>query len=482
MNIKSIFTGARKWLRTKATQFGVASQMNMFTSGVNSSNQIYFIGGTIITYQDEKQCYIDEGYKRNDNIYSIVNLILNTAVMASWAAYKIVDDIAYKQMKAEQAKGESADFKRVQQLHKKSLQYYTGDTQLNKLLKYPNPTQSFSDLNRELWLFKLVTGDYYEYWERPIAGLSKTPISLSALPSPYMQIKPSGTLPLYEAGYIMFMPAYIEFTPDEILHEKYPNPDWKIPGANLYGQAPLTAYRDKLLRSNKAVLSQAIAFENGGERGVVYLKNAEKYDFSDPKVVEQINTIKNNFEASWQPGLAGTKKTFFASRELGYEKMGISPVDQGINESEVIDMRAACNVFQVPSQLMNDSAAKTYNTVKEAEKALITRCVLPLLYARRDNFNRKYDNGENIVIEPDITCYDALQPDKAAIVDWVNKLPLTNARKLEMVGEDIPENMTQEERQAILMPTGFELLSDIVMPLQDLTQPTIQDQNINNNG
>jgi hypothetical protein len=119
---------------------------------------------------------------------------------------------------------------------------------------------------------------------------------------------------------------------------------------------------------------------------------------------------------------------------------------------------------------MNDPAAKTFNSLIEAEKALITRCVIPLLCARRDSLNRKMDRSDNVVVDFDLTPYDALQPNKTQISTWVNAIPVTQARKLEIMGEDVPETMTEEERNLILVPSGMVPLADLMMgPADDIT-------------
>ena len=53
-------------------------------------------------------------------------------------------------------------------------------------------------------------------------------------------------------------------------------------------------------------------------------------------------------------------------------------VDMQIIDSEKWDAVMSCNIYGVPPELLG-LTQETYNNVKEAEKALTTRCAFPLL-------------------------------------------------------------------------------------------------------
>lgn len=429
---------------------------------------IRFFGGQLVPYNNEKTTFIDQGYRGNDIVYSIVSLIRETAKIAPWAAYKVVDDDAYKSYVKELARPEP-NFKKAFSYRKKALEYYDRDAKLNDLLKYPNQNQTWNELNGEHWTYKLVTGDYYEYWaDVPSGGLNAgLPTSLSALPAHYMVMKSSTTLPLTPEKYYLQLGQMVEFEPQYILHEKYPNLQWDTFGVQLYGMSPLEPAKTRLQRNNESQRAGAVAASNGGMRGVAYF-NDPSLDPNDSATWEQMGKTKRSFQNEMRPGVDGTNHVFWSQFPVGYTQLGFSPKDLDLTNFEMADLRLFCALYGVPSQLLNDSASKTYNTTVEAEKALITRCVLPLLTSRRDSFNRKMDRSDSVIIDFDLSVYDQLQPNKDAIATWVNKMPLTNARKLEIIGEDIPETMTQEQRDLILVPTGL-------VPLDDLLVPPVED-------
>lgn len=431
----------------------------------NQALNIRFFGGQIVPYNNDKRTFMEKGYLGNDIVASIVDLITTTAKVAPWNAYKVIDEGSYKAYKHELAK-ESPDYRKALKLHRKALELYVNDERLNGLLKYPNENQTFSDLNQELWMYKLVTGDYYEYWEdAPTGGLNAgLPKSLSALPSHEMLIKSGVTLPLTADKYYLTLGQMVEFDKTQVLHEKYANPKWDTYGRQLYGLSPWEASSPRIQRNNLSQKAGAITAQNGGMRGVAYYDDP-RLDPNDDKTFEQMGKQKKTFQNEMRMGDPdGAGHVTWSQYKVGYQQLGFSSKDNDYSTIEASDLRMLCARVGVPSQLLNDAAAKTYNTTVEAEKALITRCCLPLLCSRRDSFNRRMNRRDNVVVDFDLSVYDQLQPNKNELANFANKMPLTNARKLELVGEDVPEYWTDEQRNAVLIPSGMVNMEDVLAP------------------
>jgi len=147
---------------------------------------------------------------------------------------------------------------------------------------------------------------------------------------------------------------------------------------------------------------------------------------------------------------------------MGVIPVGLSPVDLDIIASEKWSLRRFCNVFGgVPSQLLNDPDNKVYNNTVEGEKALTTRCAIPLLNSFRDKFNQSLGDywgykGKNVYIDYDITVYTELQENMKDKWEWVKQLPVPNGYKLDLMGLDHPEDQEDFMNQ-ILIPSGYEL-------------------------
>lgn len=442
-----------------------------------------YIGGNLIPYKTDKLTYIQKGYTKNDLVYSIVNLILNKAVQAPMGAYRIVDKKAFHMYKAfKDAMKSTMDVNTASKLHMlmrmakgKAMELYTDDSYLNDLLEYPNVNECMSEHNRGLWGWKLITGDYYEAgWEPVSGGLAKgKPMQLYGLPSQYISIMGTKTLPITEEYYLLQLGTEIPYNAADILHEKYWNPEWDLHGNQLYGLAPLKAGLMRLQRSNEGQLRSAKTMENGGADVVAYLDNADLVKSDFRAALAQMNKMKSTWDNE-QAGNSNAGRAIWSTYKVGATRLGLTPVEMELLESEVVDLRFLCNVFGgVPSQLLNDSAASTMNNISEGEKALTTRCAFPLLTDRERSFNRKlrqlpaYRNG-NVYVEFDRTVYTELEEDKEKLVNWLNKSGLPLRKWYAYLNEDVPDFLSEDELNTILLPGGMTTLNDLLMTSQNL--------------
>lgn len=441
---------------------------------------IRFLGGQLVPYNiADRSIYIDKGYAYNDIIYSVVKMILDKAIIPPWMPYRVVDQKSYNKSRAilkNMAAGILSEgaYKEACFLQEKGLEIYESDDGLNRLLKYPNENETWSELNFGLWCYKLLIGDYFEggWGEQISAGLSAgAPTQLYGLPSQYMRIKTaSATLPLTPETYELYYGYVIPFTREDILHEKYFNPTWDSYGIQLYGQSPLKAYLKRLQRNNLAQIRGAKAMENGGADTIVYLdddKIRSDFDLS----LDQMNALKKTWNNE-QAGVNNAGKAVWSSYKIGSTRLTLSPVELALLDSEKFDLEMACHVYGVPPALFSTDAS-TYNNLQVSERALTTRCALPLLLARESSFNRKlhtlpkYRAG-NIVIAPDLTVYSELQAQKKDQVEWLEKSYLPLRRRYEIMDEEIPDFLSDDELNAIPVPSGTTLLSELFLQPQDI--------------
>src|SRR5688572_24569372 len=233
--------------------------------------------GRLVSPADNKTTYIHEGYNKNDIVYSVINIILDKVVLPEWMLYKVVDEsklkesqrlmsqktISYKDIKkAKELKAEA-----VEPLDKFNLQA----GKLKELLKYANSEDTFSDHQRSLFLYKLLVGDYYEWAELLGGGANKgVPNELWSLPAHLITIKSTDKFPMKAASYELTTWNQ-QFTKEEILHEKYVNPNWSVSGEQLYGFAPLRAFLKNLNRNNSAKDASAAKFQNGGVEEIIFI-------------------------------------------------------------------------------------------------------------------------------------------------------------------------------------------------------------------
>lgn len=448
-----------------------------------------YLGGQVMIYPDKKDLYIKKGYLYNDIVYSIIGLITNKVRVPEWGAYTVEDEKAYSdylamcrtmstknysQFGEAEATEIGKDYKTVMGLRLKALKPYTANARLTELLKYPNENQTWSDLQEETAGFKLITGDKYKLAELAVGGLNKgLPLSIDNMPSQHMIIKASNTIPMRELGYELQMGAIIPYTREQILHEKYYNPDWDATGRQLYGLAPIQAAWRRIQRSNEGVTQGLAQFQNGGADSIL------TPDSSDTEYIRYLNTLtkeqlgaqKETIEAIINGGSRRAGSIGILNSPWKHTRIRLSPADLDLITSEQWDMRMLCNVWGVPSQLMNDPENKIQANASAGERALTTRCALPLLISERDSLNRKFQTdwglkGKNVVVDFDMTVFTELEETKASQVTWLKEAYwFTPNQKLQIMGEPISDNPNMDK---YYLPSNLVTIDDLNVSSQDM--------------
>ena len=452
--------------------FFTKKKINTLFPTIPMNSQIAIERG-IVTWQGaDQRSFVDDGYVANDIVYSIIKLITDKAKIAPFHVYKVVDEKAAKKYKSLAAQ-KDINLKELETLHKKAYELYTGDQRLNELLKYPNEEDCWSDLVEQWCGFKLITGNSFIYGKLIEAGNNQgKPYELFALPSQYMAIIANiNVFPPTRAGYQLYYGQMWSFDTKEILHDKYFNPQWGVTGGQLYGQSPLRAAAKNLTRSNEAKTAAVASFQNGGPAGVLFM-NDERFDPTSGQAQAQV--LKT--AVSQKGGAANFNSIAVSGYKVDWKQIGLSPVELNIIESEKWDLKALCNIYGVPSQLLNDSDSKTYNNQREGEKALTLRCAIPLLNALTENLNRKLHTdwgykGTNLYVDYDLSVYGELEANKSEQTEWLDKAWwISPKQKLDIMNIEVPDYIPTEELEKLYIPTGLQTI-DQFQPLN------IPDQN-----
>jgi len=446
--------------------FFTKKKINTLFPTIPMNSQIAIERG-IVTWQGaDQRSFVDDGYVANDIVYSIIKLITDKAKIAPFHVYKVVDEKAAKKYKSLAAQ-KDINLKELETLHKKAYELYTGDQRLNELLKYPNEEDCWSDLVEQWCGFKLITGNSFIYGKLIEAGNNQgKPFELFALPSQYMAIIANiNVFPPTRAGYQLYYGQMWSFDTKEILHDKYFNPQWGVTGGQLYGQSPLRAAAKNLTRSNEAKTAAVASFQNGGPAGVLFM-NDERFDPTSGQA--QAQALKT--AVSQKGGSANFNSIAVSGYKVDWKQIGLSPVELNIIESEKWDLKALCNIYGVPSQLLNDSDSKTYNNQREGEKALTLRCAIPLLNALTENLNRKLHTdwgykGTNLYVDYDLSVYGELEANKAEQTAWLNTAWwISPKQKLDIMNIEVPDYIPTEELEKLYIPTGLQTI-DQFQPL-----------------
>lgn len=443
------------------------------------------INGTITWISDKLAAYITDGYQANDIVYAGVMLIMDKIRVAPWALYQVVDEQALKAYQAIMAsKSENTDWMEARRLRRKALEPITSFNKqlgkLNDLLKWPNERTTWNDLIADGAGMKMITGNEMMWANLLDAGANQgLPQEFFNMPAQFLNPIATTAWPQRVVGWQLSSGEIRRFSKEEVLHVKFWNPEYSIAGAGLMGMSPLKPGSRRLTRNNASKKAGAVQLDNNGAAGIVYV--------DDPIVPtngrdSQRDIVKRGW-AKEQTGAENYGKLAFSGYKMGYVSVGNTLKDMDLSNIEVNDLRGLFNLWGIPSQLGNDPDNKTYNSLKEAEKALTCRCALPHLTAKRDHFNRKLQTdwgfkGVNVYADFDMSVYTELQEDQKEKWGWVSQLVVPEAYKLEMMGLDVPDQLPQD---LILVDSNKVPLSDVINNMSDAELQAIND-NLNKAG
>lgn len=398
-----------------------------------SGTQFQLVNGRLVSIADNPKNYISKGYDINDIVYSIIKLIMDKVAVAPWGLYKIKDESAMKAYQGMQRKSLwfADDHRKIRELRHKAIEPVTGGgpvvDRMTELLKYPNDEETMSDFVANGCGYKLSVGNKYIWADTLTAGANKgLPNKIINLPAQYGQIEATDGFPISViTAYVFQLWQNRRLSPEEILHERYWNPNWDINGQQHYGVAPLKAALRLLNRDNSSLESSASRFQNDGISGILHMKGVPGQHEGE-NLAAEVRALKKTMINEWV-GESNKGKMGISGYDMGWIPVGLTAEEMQQIENEKWNLRRLCSVWGVQSQLLNDPDNKTYANQEEAERSLTTRCAIPALTSFRDNFNRKlYKDwglkGKGMIVDYDASVYTELQNDTKEMVEWLDKL------------------------------------------------------------
>jgi len=394
---------------------------NLLTKNAQQTAQEYnkaiynWLGESIVWNPENDTTYINEGYRKNATVYSLVNIIAKAASSIPFQVYEKVNDNDYKRYKAMNSGTlDSGVMHKANYLKKKAL-VELQDTDLHKLLDRPNPAQSYASWITELIAFGKLTGNRYIYGIAPETGNGAGKYKeLYVMPSQLIEIISGGIMQPVKEYAIEYNGQY-KIPADQICHIKDFNPYFDGSGSHLYGQSPLRAGLRSMTTNNEAVQTGVKYLQNQTARGVLM---SDEGDLNEVQAQQLKDKFRKNFQGAENAG-----DIIITPKKLSWVNFGLNASDVSLIEQYNASIKDLCNIYNVPAVLLNNTESSTYNNVKEAKKALYQNCVIPELNKIADELNRwlapKY--GEKLCIEFDYSSIPELQEETEKVVDQMAK-------------------------------------------------------------
>ena len=374
-----------------------------------------WLGESVVWNDENDDSYINEGYRKNATIYSLINIITKAATTIPFQVYEIDNKADYKRYKSlTSGIYDSGVIQKANILRKRALSEVE-DTELHRLLDRPNPAQSWNTFITELIAFGKLTGNRYIYGIAPETGRNVGKYKeMYVMPSQIMEIISGGIMQPVEKYKIQYNGNF-DIPAEQICHISDFNPYYDGTGTHLYGQSPLRAGMRSLTTNNEAVQTGVKYLQNQTARGVLM---SEEGDLNEV----QAQQLKDKFRSAHQ-GANNAGDIIITPKKLSWVNFGLSASDLSLIEQYNTSIKDLCNIYNVPVQLLNNTDSSTYNNMKEAKKALYQSAVIPELCKIRDELNRwltpKY--GDKLCIDFDFSVIPELQEESDKVVEQMSK-------------------------------------------------------------
>lgn len=423
--------------------------------------------GQIIYDWEDTEKFVKEGYQRNADVYTCIDLIIKKGAECAYGVYEIKPGVSKKDLKVYEnmcmADGVQAKMKAIQL--KKQLFDEVKDTNnpILKLLANPNPRQNYEEWVSDLLGFFLCNGNGY------VLGNSDSETNVEKKLWTQLYSMPSTFMQIVSGGYLMPILGYklattyaepVAFPADQIHHFKTFNPDFTLTGANLYGQSPLKAIYRNIVKENKGNDELLKQMNNGGAMGFISPEGD-----GQTLTPTQLALLKEKIIEAKDGDLL-MDRIFPSTGPLKWTQIGLPSTDLQLIESLNLDTKKIYAAFHIPITFSGSEEASTDNNVSHHGKQLIYNAVMPNLRKIKDAINtfvcRPYrkEQGKEYYFDFDISSYQEMQEDQKMLTDWLKEAWWVNPN---------------EKREA----QSFDLLDDPLMdkvyvpsnlvPLEDLS-------------
>lgn len=362
-----------------------------------------------------------EGYQNCYTVYACVKQIVDAAGGIPWILFRKPASKGGKKEKLEEHK-------------------------LLDVMRRPNPQDGGASFVKNSLAFYLIAGNSYLIKVGPEAGPPKElyymrPDRVRVLPGNRME-------PIRGYRYTVGgVPRKPDFKPNEVLHLKAFNPldDW-------YGLSPVEVVARQIDIQTMAAKWNARLLQNDCRPPGAIVTESNLDEEQHERLEKQLEEKMMGYEHAGRPPVfeAGIKWQAFA----------ITPKDMDWLNSDKLNTRKICSVYNVAPELIGDAENKTYSNYKEARKALYMETVLPLMDYLRDEYNNWLTPSfeDRLWLDYDKDAIEAIREELNAVYERQEKAwwRTVNERRLACGDDDIGK-----AGDVILVPANLIPLMDI---------------------
>lgn len=389
----------------------------------NAFNEAFFsmIGGGWTAYDSSAKTYIEKGYNENPDFYAIVSQIARKFSSVPGVLKEVKDSRSKKELKRLYSKSLSPQ-ELVKKIRLETKAFGEDMEEVDEPLERPNYYQSETEF-KALWeTFMLATGNAYQYILSPEEGPNAgRPMERFLLPSHYVQIvlKENYDLNSLESPishYILMMGnSYIRFEAKDIIHSKFPNPNYDLSGRHLYGMSPAEAAKRDIQLSNTTIDHSISTMNNGGVYGFLHAKDGQT-----PLTPDQAKDLKDRL-IEMQASKKVLGRIAGASAPLGFTQLSVDTDKMQPHTYSDASQKRIANCFGWSTLLLNTDAK--YDNLKAVWQIAISNRITPDLAIYADDLNSfyypRFKELKNAEVHFDVSELPEMQGDMKIQTEWM---------------------------------------------------------------
>ena len=311
-------------------------------------------------------------------------------------------------------------------------------------MRRPNPKEGGSFFFKKTLAFYHISGNSYLTKVGPEVG---PPRELYAIRPDRMKILPGNAVEPIRGYRYNVGGQNLDFKAEQILHLKafHPLDDW-------YGLSPIEVACKEIDISAMGREWNMKLLQNDARPSGALISEKTMQDDQWKRLKEQINETHQGYKNTGNPLLL--------EGGLKWESFAITPKDMDWLNSDKMNSRKICSIYNVPPEIIGDSDNKTYSNYQEARKALYVEAILPDLDFLRDELNNWLAPafGDRLSLEYDKDAIEVLREEQSAIYTRMGMAHwLTINEKRVACGED----ELGPEGDVIMIPANLIPLGDI---------------------
>lgn len=390
----------------------------------NVFNEAFFayLGGGWTRYDHKGLTYIDKGYNENPDVFAIVSQIARKFSSVPGILKEVKDAKSAKQLKSLYAKSLSPqEFIKKIRLETKAF----GDDmkEIDDPMERPNYYQSETEY-QALWeTFMLLTGNAYQWILSPSDGINAgRPIERFLLPAHLVQIVVrdnwQGDMNQDPISHyiILIGNTMIRFEREDVIHSRFPNPNYDLSGSHLYGHSPVKAALRDLQLSNATIDHNNSTMNNGGVYGFIHAKDGQT-----PLTNTQAEELKSRL-IQMQGSKDALGRIAGASAPLGFTQVSVDTDKMQPHTYSDAAQKHIANCLGWSTLLLNTDAK--YDNLDAAWIMAISNRISPDLQIYEDALNTYYyprfKELKNAKITFDVSELPEMQGDMKELCEWLS--------------------------------------------------------------